>query len=309
MSAGLFCLFIAGMFLGTGGLTGRLLAGATGLSPVAVAGYRLIIGGLLILAFLVLTGWRPPRGRAAWARVAVVGLLVAIYQACYFASVALTTVSLATLVAIGAFPVLVSVLERVTGRRRIDRRTLGTTGLALAGLGLLVGLPAGGFSATAVLASAGLALAAAGGFATVSVIVARPVPELGDLSTAGLGFTVGGLLLLPVASTTVGLSFRPSAVAIGLLAVLGTVPTALAYTLYFRGLATVSATTAALVTLLEPLTGAVLAAVLLRDRLGVAGIAGAILLAAAVMLAARTADEGSGRVPPPRRPARRTLRS
>jgi drug/metabolite transporter, DME family len=309
MPIGLFCLFAAGLFLGTGGLTGRLLAGTTGLSPVAVAGYRLTVGGLLILAFLVLTDWRPPRRRAAWARVAVVGVLVAGYQACYFASVSLTTVSFATLVAIGAFPILVALLERATGRRRIDRRTLGTVSLALAGLGLLVGLPSDGFSAAAVAASASLAVAAAGGFATVSVIVARPVPELRDLSTAGLGFTVGGLLLLPVASATVGLGFAPSGAAIGELAALGTVPTALAYALYFRGLATVSATTAALMTLLEPLTVAVLAAVLLGDRLGAAGIAGAILLAAAVILTARTADEGSGPVNQPRTPVRRRLRS
>jgi DME family drug/metabolite transporter len=61
-----------------------------------------------------------------------------------------------------------------------------------------------------------------------------------------------------------------------------------AYTLYFRGLRSASASTAALLTLLEPLTGAILAAVILGDRLGVSGMAGAAILAAAVVLTVRT---------------------
>jgi drug/metabolite transporter, DME family len=158
--------------------------------------------------------------------------------------------------------------------------------LALVGLGLLVGEPARGASAAATLAGAGLAVASAAGFAVVSVVAARPVPGLGDLATTGFGFTLGGLLLLPLAGLTVGAGFRPGAAAVGLLAGLATVPTAAAYTLYFRGVRGAGAGLGALTTLLEPLTGAVLAALLLGDRLGTGGIAGAVLLVAAVALAA-----------------------
>ena len=69
---------------------------------------------------------------------------------------------------------------------------------------------------------------------------------------------------------------------------LGVVPTATAYALYFRGLRSVGASVAALVALLEPLTAAVLGAVVLDERLGVAGVAGAVLVAAAVVVARRT---------------------
>jgi drug/metabolite transporter, DME family len=289
-TAGLFHLTMSGLMLGTGGLTGRLLTRETGLSPVAVAGYRLALGGLLIVGYLVAGGGRAPRGRAAWVRVAVVGALAAAYQACYFASAALTSVSLATLVAIGALPVLVAVLEGLAApaalRRRADPRTLGAIGLALAGLGLLVGVPSGGFGTGATLASAGLAIGAAGGFAAVSVLGARPVPGLGDLATTGFGFALGGLVLLPVAGLTVGVGFRPGASALGLLLALAIVPTAVAYTLYFRGLRSINPVVAAVMTLLEPLTGAVLSALVLGDRLGPAGLAGAVLLASAVVLAA-----------------------
>jgi len=287
LNSGLSCLVSSGVLLGTGGLIGSLLSRVTGLSPVSTAAYRLAVGGALIVTFLVATGRRLPRGPAAWRRIALVGGLAAGYQACYFAAMSATSVSLATLIAIGAFPVLVLGLERATGRRRADRWLVGAACLALAGLGLLVGVPSSGSGTAATASGVGLALAAATGFATVTVLGARPVPGLDPLCTTGFAFTAGGLLLAPVAAATAGLGFRPSAAAGGLLLALATAPTALAYTLYFRGLRTVAASTAAVLTLLEPLTGALLAALLLGDRLGAAGTAGGVLLAAAVVLAAR----------------------
>ena len=215
----------------------------------------------------------------------VLGLLFATYQACYFGAVSLTSVSLATLVTIGTSPVLVLAAEWATTRRRASPQTIGTVCLAVTGLGLLVGLPAGGYSPSAVLASTGLALISAGGFATISRLGAKPVAGLDEQAAVGLGFGVGGLLLVPFAATTVGLGFHPSLLTVGLIVALGTLPTALAYTLYFRGLRTVGASTAVVLALLEPLAGALLAAVFLHERLGAAGVIGAMLLAAAVVLA------------------------
>jgi hypothetical protein len=72
----------------------------------------------------------------------VIGLLAAIFQSCYFAAVSLTSVPLATLITIGAAPVIVLGAERATGRPA-GRLAVLTTGLAVTGLGLLVGLPSG----------------------------------------------------------------------------------------------------------------------------------------------------------------------
>ena len=43
-------LVLAGLAWGTGGLLGSLLGRETGLTPLAVAAYRLGLGGLLVLA-------------------------------------------------------------------------------------------------------------------------------------------------------------------------------------------------------------------------------------------------------------------
>jgi drug/metabolite transporter, DME family len=276
-------LVLSGSLFGTGGLLGSLLGRATGLAPVAVAAYRLAAGSLLILTFLVLTSGlrRLPRGRIGWARVAGVGALTAAAQGCYFAAVARTSVTLATLITIGTMPVLVLAAERLTGHRT-GRRLLAAMPLALAGLGLLVGLPSGG-----TLAGAGLALLAAAAFAALTLLSARPVAGMSDLTTLGFGFAAGGLLLAMIGTAGGSLRFEVTGASLWLLVALAVAPTAVAYPLYFRGSRTAGAGTAAVLTLLEPLTGALLAAGLLGDRLGGTGVAGAVLLGAAMVLAAR----------------------
>jgi drug/metabolite transporter, DME family len=284
MSVSTLCLVLSGLLWGTGGLIGTLLGRAAGLSAMSVASYRLLAGGGLIVAFLSLTGKRWPTGRAAWSRIAVNGLLSALFQSCYFGAIALSSVSLATLVTIGATPVIVAIAEHARGRRPLTRADMITTATALAGLGLLVGDPGGGLSETAVLASTALALLSAGGFAAVTLIGTSLVTGLDELTLNGFGFSLGGLVLLPLAAALGGgIGFRPSLASAGLLAALGVGPTAVAYTLYFRGLRKASASTAALLTLIEPLAAALLAAVVLGDRLSATGIAGAVVLLAAVV--------------------------
>jgi DME family drug/metabolite transporter len=267
-------LVTSGLLWGTGGLIGSLLGREAGLPPLSVAAYRLTVGGALIVVFLTVAGRRWPAGRAAWTRIAVVGLLAACFQSCYFTAVSLTSVSLATLVTIGSAPVLVQVAGWVRGRRSSRG----------AGLGLLVGLPSGRFAETAVLASSGMAVLAASGFAAMTLIGSKPVPGLDDLAVTGFGFTLGGGVLMAVAALVGGLGFAPRPGTIGLLIALGIGPTAVAYTSYFRGLRTSAASTAALLSLLEPLTGTILAVLLLGNRLSPAGIAGAVILGVAVIL-------------------------
>jgi DME family drug/metabolite transporter len=282
--SGLWFLVFAGTVWGTGGLTGSLLAATSGLSPLGVAAGRLSIGGLLLVAVALLTRQALPTGRRPWTRVAVIGLLAAEFQGTYFAAVAVTGVSLATLISIGATPLLILLAEAVTGRRRAGTRALAVAGLALLGLALLVGVPSGGRDLTTMLAGAGLALLAAAGFATMTLVGSRPVAGLDDLISTGLAFTLGAVLLAPAAVVTGGLSFDPSPAAVGLLVLLGVGPTALGYAAYFRGLRTTSAGTASLMALLEPLVGTALAMLLLGDRLGPAGLAGAVLLIVALVL-------------------------
>ena len=283
-AAGIWYLVLAGSLWGTGGLTGSLLGRLAGLSPLAVAAGRLGAGGLLILAFLLGTRRPVPRGRRAWQRIAAIGGLAAMFQAAYFAAVALVSVSLATLLTIGSAPVLVLIAEAAGGRRRVGPAASGTAALAVAGLVLLVGVPGEELDRTALLAGSGFALLAAGGFAAMTLLGGRPVAGLDDLAATGFAFTLGGAVLVPPALLTGAAAAHVTPAAAGLLLLLGLGPTAVAYAAYFRGLRTTPAGTAALMALLEPLVGTVLAVLLLGDRLSPAGIAGAALLIVALIL-------------------------
>ncbi len=282
---GLACLVAAGLLWGTGGLTGTLLGRSSGLPAVSVAAYRLATGGLLIIAFLLLAGRRWPSGRAAWTRITAIAGLAALFQSCYFTAVSLTSVSLATLVTIGSAPVLVLAAERVRGRRPGRPRAAPPAWRSPASACWRACRPAASPRPRCWPARAWRS-SRRPGFATLTLISARPVAGLDDLAATGFGFALGGLVLLPVAAAAGPISFTPGPLTLGLLAALGTGPTAVAYTLYFRGLRTAPAGTAALLALLEPLTGTILAALILGDRLGPGGIAGAVILAAALVLAA-----------------------
>lgn len=101
----------------------------------------------------------------------------------------------------------------------------------------------------------------------------------------GAGFTLGGAVLIPFAAAVGGLGFSLTPATLGLIAALGLMPTAAAYLLYFRAMRNVSAGTAALLSLTEPLTATLLGVLFLGNRLNSASIAGTALLAAAVLLA------------------------
>ncbi|MGW4329956.1 EamA family transporter [Nocardia sp. NPDC004573] len=292
--SGVVHLVGAGLLWGTGGLLGTLVHRATGLPPVSVATCRLAVGGLLLVVLLAGTRRPWPRDPSAWRRIGAVAVLAAIFQAAYFGAVAASTVGLATLITIGMSPVVVAGLEHVTGRHAVDRRRVVTIGIALCGLALLLGVPTGRAGAGALPAGAAPAAVAAVAFATLTVLNAAPVPGLDAMTTTGLGFTGGAVLLVPLAALG-GLTFDPTPAGLALVLVLGLAPTAVAYTLYFRGLSEAGPGIAAVLALLEPLTGAVLAAVVLGERLTAPALAGAALLIVALLLAATaagTADRG-----------------
>jgi DME family drug/metabolite transporter len=289
--SGVPLLVLAGVAWGTGGLLGSLLGRETGLSPLAVAAYRLGLGGLLVLLAVgttaLLGGGTPLLGgtRPALRRIGLLAVLAGAFQACYFTAVSLTSVGLATLVTIGTAPVVVVAVETLRGSAR--RGSLPVVVLALLGLGLLVGLPGSAPDPLAAFAGAAVAVLAGSAFATMTLVGAVPVPGLDAGVATGASFVVGGLLLAVPAAVVGGPAFPATPAGVGLLALFAVVPTALAYTAYFRGLAAgASPGTGAVLTLLEPLTAAVLAAVVLGERLGATGITGAVLLGFAVLLTA-----------------------
>ncbi len=286
---GLFMLVVAGVLWGTGGLLGQLLADSAGLSPLAVAALRLAVGGGLIVAYLRVTGRPLPWSRAAWLRIGATGLLAATFQASYFTAVTLTSVSLATLITIGAAPIIV-LLARF---RAANRDQIAGTALALLGLVMLIGVPTAGPAAGSLLAGSACAVLAGAGFARDDPARDPPGGGARRRHHHGPWVHLGGLLLVSIVAGTSGWSFVFDWRSVALLLALAVIPTALAYTCYFRGLRTTSAGTGSVLALLEPLTGTVLAVLLLGERLGATGMIAGAVLALAMVLTARAPQRAS----------------
>jgi len=283
---------------GGGGVVGVLFGEHVGLSPLGVAVWRMGVAGVTLLGALAVTGrldvnrW----GRATWTRMAVTGVLTAIFEAAYFVSIDLASVGLATLIGIGSAPVFVAVYDAVVTRKWPSARATIALGLALSGLVLLVG---GGLaSGDDILGGVAVALLAGATFAAITIVNRRPVEGLNPVALTGGAFTIGAIALLPFALVS-GLAVPTDAVGWALALGMGVVITGLAYVLYLAALATVPAFVATVVTLLEPLIATLLDAIIFGERLGPAGAVGGILLGTAVVLLRPQRDESAPEAEPP----------
>ncbi|GAA1760933.1 hypothetical protein GCM10009834_18080 [Streptomonospora arabica] len=279
---GFALLAAAGLLWGTSGPAGQSLQ-AAGVTVLAVACYRLLFAGAVIGGCLALAGRlrRLPRTRGVVVRLLVNGLLHAVFQCCYFASLTQLPVGLATLVKIGSVPVFVAAGICLAARRAPQARLALSVLLAVAGLALLIGFPATAAGAGEIALGMALALGAGLTFAVMTLLNRSPVAGLDPLSNAGLGLLIGGVLLLP-AGLAAGMAVPLEPAPAALLVYLGLVPTVFAYLAYFGGVSRASDAGAAVGTLAEPLTAALLSMALLGEEMTAIGAVGGVLLAASM---------------------------
>ncbi|NBE97849.1 EamA/RhaT family transporter [Nonomuraea sp. KC401] len=286
---GAFYVSMAATAWGTGGAAGSLLFQTGQFGPVGVSLWRHLLGAaflLLIVRRLVLAD------HLDW-RVLPVGAGMAVYQTAYFAAIAHSGVAVATVVTMGATPVLTAVGSRLFLRERLTRGALLALAAALAGLVLLTVEPALATSATPAVSpvlGVAFALASATGYAGVT-LVSRRHKDRDPRTTAIGGFAVAAVCLAPFALAD-GVVPELSWPSLALLVYLGAVPTALAYGLYFVALTVLRATTVAIISLGEAVGAALLGVALFGERLTPLAWTGCALLLAAVTVLAVRADAG-----------------
>lgn len=282
---GLLQISLAGALWGTGGLAVQLIRDITPMSALTLSAYRMFIAAVVLCAAVL--ALRRCGGLRAMieerpTHALAVGCGTAAYQALYFGSVVNAGVTVATVIALGLAPVLLTVSDAVAARRLIPLPRLVVLVTALTGLVLVSGFA----GVTGPQFGLGILLAIASGTVyAVTTALGRPLAQRTDplvLTTATT--TTGALVLLPigvlVAPTGPILTTDPAALA-GLL-YLGVFTMALAYGLLYAGLRTTPGSVAVVASLLEPVTAAVTAALILGERLGPAGITGTLLILIAV---------------------------
>ncbi|MEU2833787.1 EamA family transporter [Streptomyces lavendulae] len=296
----LLYLVVAGVAWGTAGAAASLLFLASDLGPVALSFWR-CAGGLVVLLGVLavrraVRARRAPRAsRAARPspavrapRVPVVsligtGLMFTLFQAAYFAAVRDTGLAVGTVVTLGAGPVLIALGGRYWMGERLGRGGTAAVVGALTGLAVLV-LGSGGGEVRPL--GVGWAVLSAAGYAGMT-LRARWLGRCGTsgdpLVTTTWSVAVGTVCLLPLALVE---GLLPHAADWGrvcwLLVYVATVPTALAYVLYFTGAASVRAATVSVIMLIEPVSAAAIAVGVLGERLTGAVVLGTVLLLSAV---------------------------
>lgn len=279
---GLVYLIVAGTTWGTAGAVASLTYRTSDLGPVSLSFWRCATGLVVLLAARLTrprarTAVSEPLARRAL-RVGASGVGLAVFQTAYFAAVRSTGLAVATVVTLGAGPVLIALGARLTLGERLGRSGAVAVAGALAGLSVLM---LGGAEASVRPQGVLLGLLSAAGCCVMTLITRAARAESSGTSIGV--FAVTSLCLLPFASAEglVPHTAQPALV-LGLLVYLATVPTALAYALYFAAAAVVRSTTVSVIMLLEPVSATVLAVMLFGERLTATTALGTLLMLGAV---------------------------
>ncbi|WP_448624996.1 DMT family transporter [Geodermatophilus sp. URMC 64] len=274
------------------GTTGTAATFAADAGPLAIGAAALGIGGLL-QAVIGLSSLRRSRqalrGHAGLVTVGAVAL--GIYPLANYSSMHLSGVAIGTVVSGAAAPLASSVLERVLERRLLSRSWMLAASLGILGSVLLCLSQAGGpaATATATAAGVGLALLAGSSYALYSWVVHRLMDsDIPRAASMGAVFGAGGGLLIPVLLIT-GAPLLASTQSVAVVAYMALVPMFLGYLLFGYGLTRLRPSTATTLTLTSVAVAAVLAVLVVDERLTMMGWIGLALICATLIVLALAA--------------------
>jgi len=289
---GILWLVFAAILWGTVGVSSALLNRIEKTPPLTVGFLRLAFSSpfLLGLAWFV-TKDNPFKAR--WRDLpyfAAMGLAMAGYQVFYFFAIPISSVTLVVVIALCSAPLIVALMSIVIFKERLTRKLLVAMVLALAGTALLAfGGGSSGGGGSDYLLGAVLALGAGFSYSCFAICskLATQHTQATSSQTVALAFTIGALILLPLAAVSGNLKLELAPGVWLIAAYMGLVPTGLAYVIFQNALKTASATAASIVTLLEPAVAALLSWLLLAESVSLLTVIGAVMLVGSVWLLSR----------------------
>jgi DME family drug/metabolite transporter len=241
-----------------------------------------------------------------WPLVSLGALAVAVYPLAFYTSMHLAGVAVGTVVSIGSAPVASAVIERFADQKPLTRRWLAGAMLGVGGAVLLslaghqphgsgAGSGEGVVARESWAVPAGIALGLVAGvtYALYSWAAHRLISGgVSSRATMGTVFGMGGVLLMPVLFLT-GRPLVESWTNFAVGAYMALVPMFAGYVLFGWGLARIRASTATGLSLVETVVAAVLAVLVVGERLPAAGwIGAAAVLGGLVFLLPQASEPG-----------------
>lgn len=253
----------------------------TGLPPVTLVAVRVTLAAAVLIAVGFLTGRRLPGGHRVWASFAVMGFLNNVLPFSLIAW-AQTEIYAGTAAVLNATTPLMTVVfaHFLTSDERATRNKVVGVLVGLAGVAVLIGPDAIDGLGSDLLPELAVLLGSV--FYAVSSIFGRRFSRMGvspDRAAAGQ-MTAAAIMLVPL-SLVIDQPWSlppPSALVIGAVVSLAVLSTALAYTIFYRILATAGATNLMMVTLLIPVSAMIMGAVFLDEEVSPDQLVGLALI-------------------------------
>ncbi len=269
-------MIVASMLIfGTIGLFRRYIP----VSSAFLAFSRGILGGTILLAFTRLKGKqsREKLPQRTIFLLVLTGAIIGINWMLLFEAYNHTTVATATL-CYYMQPTIVMLLSPLLFREKLTVRKSVCAVIAVIGMVLVSGVTEGGNRPEGHLKGVFLGLGAAVCYASV-IILNQKVSGVDPWRKTTIQLISAGAVMIPYLLLNGGFGTGEfSANTVILLLVTGIVHTGLAYVLYFGSMDGLKAQSIAMLSYIDPVTALLLSALILREPLSAAGLAGAVMI-------------------------------
>lgn len=246
------------------------------MASAAIAFCRGVLGCVFLLILMALTGKKPNLQdirRNGWI-LALSGAAIGINWILLFEAYRHTTVAIATICYYLA-PAFVTLASPLLGEK-LSGKKLGCIGVAMAGMVFVSGVFQGnaGGSLLGVILGVGAAI-----FYASVILMNKTFSPIGAYDRTLCQLAAASLVIVPYLLLSGGVtSAEMTTLGWVMLGIVGIVHTGFAYALYFGGIGEVNAQTAAILSYLDPVLSILLSALVLRERLDVFSIIGAVLI-------------------------------
>ena len=246
------------------------------MASAAIAFCRGVLGCAFLLILMALTGKKPNLQdirRNGWI-LALSGAAIGINWILLFEAYRHTTVAIATICYYLA-PAFVTLASPLLGEK-LSGKKLGCIGVAMAGMVFVSGVFQGnaGGSLLGVILGVGAAI-----FYASVILMNKTFSPIGAYDRTLCQLAAASLVIVPYLLLSGGVtSAEMTTLGWVMLGIVGIVHTGFAYALYFGGIGEVNAQTAAILSYLDPVLSMLLSALVLRERLDVFSIIGAVLI-------------------------------
>ncbi|MFW1735345.1 DMT family transporter [Acinetobacter sp. ULE_I001] len=291
-SYGFIAVLLAAFLWGT---TGTIATFAPNLSPLAIGAAAMGGGGLLqaILARKnIKNNITQINSNLIILSIGVISVFI--YPLAFYSSMHLAGITVGTVVSIGTAPLFTALLERFFDHKKLSIKWFICFVLGISGVILLsIGESHSSISSKQITNDRqilGIFLGALAGltYALYSWIAKKLIDRgIDSKASMGLIFGIGSLFLLPTLFFT-GANLFEENINIYVVGYMMLIPMFLGYVLFGYGLKTVPASKAITLTLFEPLVAAILAIVLVGEKLAPIGWIGMIFISLCLALLSKT---------------------